>query len=70
MSGNFSDGQQEVMDSEGLLIEAKQLAIVANLPSWSQVQTAINNAANLVEAKVILLKLARVVYWLAKNSEE
>ncbi len=38
------------------------------LPSWAQVQTAINNIANLADAKVFLGKLARIVYWLAKNT--
>ncbi len=42
--------------------------IANNLPSWAQVQTAINNIANLADAKVFLGKLARIVYWLAKNT--
>ena len=43
---------------------------IANLPSWSQVQTAISNIGNMAEAKQFLLKLSRVVYWLAKNSKD
>ena len=39
------------------------------LPSWSQVETYLDGLANLAEAKVALKKIARVVYWLAKNSE-
>ena len=46
----------------------RQADIDTNLPSWNQVATAINNIANLADAKAILLKMARVEYWLAKNS--
>lgn len=37
------------------------------LPSWNTVQTAVNNIANLTDAKAFILKLAKVVYWLAKR---
>lgn len=47
---------------------AKAQAFIDNLPSWSQVNTAITNIANLADAKAFILKLTRVVYWLAKNS--
>lgn len=47
---------------------AKKEAIDENLPSWSQVETALDNISNLAEAKTALKKIARVVYWLAKNS--
>lgn len=43
--------------------------INANLPSWDQVQTAIQNANTLADLRAILLKMARVLYWLAKNTE-
>jgi hypothetical protein len=46
----------------------KEQAVLDNLPSWKQVSDSIDGAANLAEAKVIIKKLARVVYWLAKNS--
>ena len=39
-----------------------------SLPSWAAVETRINNIANLASAKAFLLKLTRVVYWLAKNT--
>lgn len=42
-------------------------ALIDNLPSWSAVSTAVDNIANLADAKVFLKKLSRVVYWLAKN---
>ena len=45
----------------------KEQDMAANLPSWSQVNNAINNISNLAEAKAFLKKLARVVYWDVKN---
>jgi hypothetical protein len=47
----------------------KQNDIDTNFPSWNQVATAINNISTLAEAKAILLKMARVEYWLAKNTQ-
>lgn len=49
--------------------KARQQVIVTNLPSWAQVNTAVTNISNLTEAKAFIRKLARVVYWLAKNTE-
>ena len=46
---------------------AKKKAIDDNLPSWAQVETALDNISNLAEAKAALKKIARVVYLLAKN---
>lgn len=46
----------------------KAQAIIDNLPSWSHVSTAVDNIANLADAKAYLKKLSRVVYWLAKDS--
>ena len=52
--------------------EAAQQAsdISANLPSWVQVSTAVDNIANLADAKAFIKKLSRVVYWLAKNTSD
>ena len=47
---------------------AKAQAFIDNLPSWSQVDTAITNIATLADAKAFIRKLTRVVYWLVKNS--
>jgi hypothetical protein len=44
-------------------------SISTNFPSWTVVSNAINNISNIADAKAILLGLARVVYWLAKNSQ-
>jgi len=49
--------------------EAKTQSIIDNLPSWSAVSTSVDNISNLAKAKVFLKKLARITYWLAKDSE-
>lgn len=49
---------------------ARQDAIETNLPSWTQVETALDGISNLAEAKTALKKIARVVYWLAKGRGE
>jgi len=51
-------------------IAAKAQAFIDNLPSWELVSSAVDNIANLADAKVFLNKLARVVYWLAKNKAD
>lgn len=51
------------------LEQTKLAAIQDNLPDWATIKTAIENATTITALKVIILKLARVVYWLAKNSE-
>ncbi len=45
----------------------KEADISANLPSWSQVETVINNISSMADAKAFLLKLSRAVYWNTKN---
>ena len=47
---------------------AKAQALIDNLPSWQQVSDAIDAATTVAALKVIVKKVARVVYWLAKNS--
>lgn len=49
-------------------ITEKRNRIAAELPAWTTVETAVNNISNLADAKVFMMKLAKVVYWLAKNS--
>jgi hypothetical protein len=51
------------------LVATTQQAILNSLPSWVQIDAAITNIANLADAKAFIRKLARVVYWLAKNTE-
>ena len=56
--------------SEETRITTKAQAIVDNLPSWSQVESDLDAISNLAEAKAALKKLARVVYWLAKDTQD
>ena len=41
-----------------------------NIPSWSAVETAVNNIDTLAKARAYLLKLSRVVYDLAKGGSQ
>lgn len=43
-------------------------AIVTNLPTWAQVETAVNNIGSLADAKAFLLKLSKVVYYHIKEN--
>jgi len=51
-------------------IADKLKAITDNLPSWTQVDAAITAIGTLADAKVFIRKLARVVYWLAKDKAD
>ena len=52
-------------------IEAQKAQdIIDNLPSWAQIATAVDNIANLADAKIFLKKLAHITYWLAKNKKD
>jgi hypothetical protein len=54
--------------AQAALIAAKLQEIEDNLPSWGQVSTAIDNIANLADAKAFIKKLSRCVYLDLKNS--
>jgi len=56
--------------AEEARIDAKEQDIIDNLPSWAVVSTVVDNISNLSDAKAFLKKLARVVYWLAKNKAD
>ena len=56
--------------AEAARIAAKAQDLADNLPSWAQVETAVNNITTLAEAKAYLLKLSRIVYWRAKDKAE
>ncbi len=45
----------------------RQQDIETSLPSWAEVQAAVEGVTTLAQARTVLMKLARVVYWLAKN---
>ncbi len=62
--------QQAAHDAEEARKAAKAQAIIDNLPSWAQVDTAITNIANLTDAKAFIKKLARVTYWLARDKAD
>lgn len=42
--------------------------IASNLPAWQQVYDAIDGVSTITGLKVVLKKIARIVYLLAKNS--
>jgi hypothetical protein len=60
--------ERETQEAEAAFIAGKAQAIADNLPSWAEVDAVITAYASLADAKVVLRKLARVVYVLAKNS--
>jgi hypothetical protein len=68
----MTDEQKAIIVAEQAAVQAivtaKNQAFIDNLPSWSAVDTAVTNIANLTDAKAFIRKLARVVYWLARNS--
>lgn len=47
--------------------ELKAQEFLDNLPSWEKVKTAIEGATTIAALRAIVLKLARVVYWLARD---
>ena len=63
--GDITPKAQEKLDQA-----QKEQDIINNLPSWAQVETAVDNIANLADAKVFIKKLSRIVYWLAKNKKD
>jgi hypothetical protein len=48
--------------------DQKEKDIVDNLPSWQAVSDAIDAATTIAQMKVIVKKIARVLYWTARNS--
>jgi hypothetical protein len=48
--------------------DQKAKDIIDNLPSWKEISDAIDAATTLAQMKVIVKKMAKVEYWLAKNS--
>ena len=59
---------QEQADAD---LEAAKLQLIQdNLPSWSQVETIVDNISTLAEAKAFLKKLARINYLFIKERTE
>jgi len=65
-------GQDDITPEKQVELDAQQKAqeIIDRLPDWTTVKSTVNNISNLAEAKAYLLKLSRVVYWLAKGKPE
>lgn len=72
------DGFKWVTDTQKVIeltaiqqaITQKAEDIELNLPSWAEVESYISKVDSIAKAQAVLLKLARVVYWLAKNKAE
>lgn len=67
---SISQDDVDRYEANKLRLEQKARAMIDNLPSWVKVSTAVDNIANLADAKIYLKKLSRVVYWLARDSEK
>jgi hypothetical protein len=50
--------------------EIKNKTINGNLPSWAEVEKGIDNAKTIQDLQKIIKKMARVIYWLAKDKED
>lgn len=78
LAGGSSDDYEELeVDHAGYAqakacdpVEIKARAFLDILPSWAQVETAVDSISSLAEAKAFLKKLSRVVYWLARDQEK
>ena len=62
--------EQRAIADKAAAQAAKAQAFLDNLPSWEGVSTAVDNIANLADAKAFIRKLARVVYWLARDKAD
>ncbi len=56
--------------SAEIVAAAKTQAFIDNLPSWDAVNTAVTNISNLADAKAFIRKLARIVYWIARDRQD
>ncbi len=74
----LTDEEKATISAEWAANEIKQIAeqaiedqrtqdFIDSLPSWSVVSTSIDNIASMADAQVILRKMAKVIYWLAKG---
>lgn len=51
-------------------IAAKAQAIIDNLPTWQEIDDAITAATTIAGLKVIIRKMARVLYWIARDKAD
>ena len=63
--GDITPKAQEKLDQA-----QKEQDFINNLPSWAQVETVVDNIANLADAKAFIKKLSRITYWLARNKKD
>lgn len=56
----------DVIAAEGVVIQ-RHADIIDALPSWQEVADAIDGVTTVAGLRTVVRKLARVVYWLAKN---
>lgn len=66
----YTQGELDIKEALDTKLANIKNIIDTNLPSYSQVQTAIDNIGNLDEAKVFLKKLAAVIYVYIKNNDK
>ena len=51
-------------------LATKHQIILDALPTWNAVSAAIDAADTIPKLRVVIKKLAKVVYWLAKNQQD
>ena len=56
-----------IREAEEARVAAKAQALINNLPTWQEVADAIDAVTTIGGLKVVVKKIARVVYWLAKD---
>jgi len=64
------DVKEAAEAAERARIAAKAQDFLDTIPLWTEVSIAVDNIANLADAKVFIKKLARIVYWLAKDTSD
>jgi len=62
--------QQAAEQAQAATQAAKAQAFLDNLPSWPLISDAVDKIASLADAKIFIKKLARVVYWIAKDQAD
>jgi hypothetical protein len=68
LAAAYLQEQAQAEQAQAQKAQQKQQDIINNLPSWQEVDDAITAATTIAALKVIIRKMARVLYWLAKNS--
>lgn len=69
---NMTDKSQAILDeiiATQAKIDKKKQDIETNLKTWAQLSDEITKADDIKKLSDVVAKLAKVVYWLAKNSD-